>query len=75
MIKRQDLSCTYLSHHGKAFVFVFIIFIIITIIITVTVTVTVTIIIIIIIIIVIITDARLCHQVQLVHIKQCMRQQ
>ncbi len=73
MIKRQDLSCTYLSHHGKAFVFVFIIFIIITIIITVTVT--VTIIIIIIIIIVIITDARLCHQVQLVHIKQCMRQQ
>jgi len=71
MIKRQDLSCTYLSHHGKAFVFVFIIFIIITIIITVT----VTIIIIIIIIIVIITDARLCHQVQLVHIKQCMRQQ
>lgn len=71
MIKRQDLSCTYLSHHGKAFVFVFII--IITIIITVTVT--VTIIIIIIIIIVIITDARLCHQVQLVHIKQCMRQQ
>ena len=73
MIKRQDLSCTYLSHHGKAFVFVFIFFIIITIIITVTVT--VTIIIIIIIIIVIITDARLCHQVQLVHIKQCMRQQ
>ncbi len=71
MIKRQDLSCTYLSHHGKAFVFVFIIFIIITIIITVTVTVTI----IIIIIIVIITDARLCHQVQLVHIKQCMRQQ
>jgi len=69
MIKRQDLSCTYLSHHGKAFVFVFII--IITIIITVTVTVTI----IIIIIIVIITDARLCHQVQLVHIKQCMRQQ